>query len=105
MQKLFSDNSIPPMIYYPFLGKENLLSTVTFRAHIMSKCVLMQSKVISKIERLFSDSNFDTKNKVIAVRWNDNRFVSVMINFEETESTLIVQERVKICRKLDTMPI
>ncbi|GFQ91639.1 hypothetical protein TNCT_305761 [Trichonephila clavata] len=94
MQNFFSDNFYTSHELSSIL-EENLFFAVTLGAHIMSKCALIQSKVISKMESLFSDSNFDTKNKVIAVRWNDNRFVSVMTNFEETKSALETKDRTR----------
>ena len=65
----------------------------------------MCSKKMSKMERGFSDSSFDTKNKISAVRWNDNRVVSVITNFEETKSISTVERRVKGGRKQVKMPV
>ncbi|GBN17971.1 hypothetical protein AVEN_161555-1 [Araneus ventricosus] len=36
------------------------------------------------MDRGASDRKFDVKNEIAAVRWNDNRVVSVITNFEDT---------------------
>nr|XP_042911776.1 piggyBac transposable element-derived protein 3-like [Parasteatoda tepidariorum] len=46
-----------------------------------------------------SDALFDKANKIAAVRWNDNRVVSLLSNFEETKVYGKIQRRVKGDRK------
>ncbi|GBN95772.1 hypothetical protein AVEN_200048-1 [Araneus ventricosus] len=42
-----------------------------------------------------SDSKFDTKNEIAAVRWNDNRVVSLITYFEDTRCFTKVERRMK----------
>ncbi len=65
----------------------------------------MPSKTIPKMERCSLDSSFDTKNKVAAVLWHDNRGVSVITNFEETKSVSTVERKIKGARTHVKIPV
>ncbi|GBL60244.1 PiggyBac transposable element-derived protein 3 [Araneus ventricosus] len=47
------------------------------------------------MDRGTSDRKFDTKNEIAAVRWSDNRVVSLITNFEDTRCFTKVERRMK----------
>lgn len=104
IHKIYMDNFFTSHELLSILATKNFFVTGTVREHRMFKCPLMSSKAMSKLERGFSDSRFDTRNKIAAVRWNDNRVVSVITNFEETKSISTVERRVKGGRKQVKIP-
>ncbi|GBM56142.1 hypothetical protein AVEN_107721-1 [Araneus ventricosus] len=70
----------------------------------MAKCLLKSSKILGKMDRGTSDRKFDTKNEIAAVRWNDNRVVSLITNFEDTRCFTKVDRRMKCGKQKVDIP-
>ncbi|GBL78069.1 Phospholysine phosphohistidine inorganic pyrophosphate phosphatase [Araneus ventricosus] len=81
------------------LQQKEFCATGTSRDNQMAKCPLISLKSLAKTERGTSDALFDEANKIAAVRWNDNRVVSLLTNFEVTKVHSKVQRHVKGGRK------
>lgn len=77
------------------LQQKGFCATGTVRDNRMAQCPPMSSKQLAKIERGTSDALSDKANEVAVVRWNDNRVVSLLTNFETTKVHSKVQRRVK----------
>ena len=58
-------------------------ATGTARENRLKKCPLTDSKLMKKKERGVYESYCD--GKVLAVKWNDNRPVTVVTNFDSSE--------------------
>lgn len=86
------------------LKEKGFCATGTVRDNRMGKCPLVPLKQFSKRERGSSNALFDKVNKIAAVRWNDNRVVSLLTNFEETKVKSKVERRVKGGRKEIDIP-
>ncbi|GBM96447.1 PiggyBac transposable element-derived protein 3 [Araneus ventricosus] len=72
-----------------------LVATGIVRENRTAKCPLKSSKILGKMDRGTSDRKFDTKNEIAAVRWSDNRVVSLITNFEDTRCFTTVERRMK----------
>ncbi|XP_054709242.1 piggyBac transposable element-derived protein 3-like [Uloborus diversus] len=70
----------------------------------MAECSLKSVKELPKTERGTSDAAFHSANEIAAVRWNDNRVVSLMSNFENTKVKNKVEHWVKEGRKEVDVP-
>ncbi|GBN31562.1 hypothetical protein AVEN_100074-1 [Araneus ventricosus] len=81
------------------LQQKGFCATGTVRDNRMAKCPLISLKSLDKTEKGTSDALFDKANKIAAARWNDNRVVSLLTNFEVTKVHSEVQRRVKGGRK------
>ncbi|GBL97910.1 hypothetical protein AVEN_127016-1 [Araneus ventricosus] len=61
----------------------------------MEKFPLKSPKILGKMARGTSNRKFDTKNEIANVRWNDNRVVLLITNFEDTRCFTKVERRMK----------
>ncbi|GBN10987.1 hypothetical protein AVEN_184316-1 [Araneus ventricosus] len=87
------------------LQQKGFCANGTFRDNRMSKFPLISLKSLAKTERRTSDAFFfDEANKIAGVRWNDNRVVLLLTNFEVTKVHSKVQRRVKGGRKDVVVP-
>ncbi|GBM96864.1 PiggyBac transposable element-derived protein 3 [Araneus ventricosus] len=83
------------------LRQKGFFATGTVSDNRMAKCPLISLKSLAKTQRRTSDALFHKANKIAAVRWNDNRVVSLLINFEVNknaeQSTASCERRQKGC--------
>lgn len=93
--KIYMDNFFSSYDLFVSLKAKNCFATGTVRENRMGKCPIKSSKILRKMDRGTSDRKFDTKNEIAAVRWNDNRFVSLITNFEDTRCFTKVERRMK----------
>lgn len=97
--RIYMDNFFTSHGLMVRLQQKGFCATGTVRDNRMAKCPLICLKSLAKTERGTSDALFDEANKIAAVRWNDNRVVSLLTNFEATKVNGKVQRRVKGARK------
>ncbi|XP_054720347.1 piggyBac transposable element-derived protein 3-like [Uloborus diversus] len=102
--KVYMDNFFTSHGLLVRLKQREFCATGTVRVNRMAKCPLKSVKDLSKTERGTSDAAFDAANKIAAVRWNDNRVVSLMSNFEDTKVKNKVDRRIKGGRKEVDVP-
>ncbi|GBN82213.1 PiggyBac transposable element-derived protein 3 [Araneus ventricosus] len=93
--KIYMDNFFTSYDLLVSLRDKRFFATGTVRENRMAKCPLKSSKILGKMDRGTSDRKFDTKNEIAAVRWNDNRVVSLINNFEDTRCFTKVERRMK----------
>ncbi|GBN51322.1 PiggyBac transposable element-derived protein 3 [Araneus ventricosus] len=93
--KIYKDNFLTSYDHFVSLRGKRFFATGTVRENRMAKCLLKSSKILEKMDRGISDRKFDTKNEIAAVRWNDNRVVSLITNFEDTRCFTKVERRMK----------
>lgn len=60
-------------------------ATGTIRENRTQKCPLKSTKELEKNGRGSYDYQFDQKNKIFAVKWNDNKCVTLATNFDAIE--------------------
>ncbi|GBO12582.1 hypothetical protein AVEN_170631-1 [Araneus ventricosus] len=97
--RIYMDNFFTSHRLMVRLQQKRFCATGTVRDNGMAKFPLISLKSLAKTERGTSDALFDKANKIAAVRWNDNRVVSLLTNFEVTKVLSKVQRRVKGGRK------
>ncbi|XP_050295699.1 piggyBac transposable element-derived protein 2-like [Anthonomus grandis grandis] len=66
-------------------------ATGTIRENRSPKCPTKSSKELEKEPRGAYDWHFDSSQKILVVKWNDSRCVSVATNFDTLLPTTIVQ--------------
>ncbi|GBM38923.1 PiggyBac transposable element-derived protein 3 [Araneus ventricosus] len=93
--KIYMDNFFTSYDLFVSLRDKRFFATGTVRENRIAKCPLKSSKILGKMDRGTSDRKFDTKNEIAAVRWNDNRVVSLITNFEDTRCFTKVERRMK----------
>ncbi len=93
--KIYMDNFFSSYDLFVQLRNKEFFATGTVRENRMGKCPLKPSKTLGKMDRGTSDRKFDTKNEIAVVRWNDNRVVSLITNFEDTRCFSKVERRMK----------
>ena len=85
------DNPLFHVIYFSIFFTSHLLLVQlrekSFRATELldartTKCLLKPAKDMTKMKRGTYDYRFDTKSKMIAVRWKDNKPVTLASNFD-----------------------
>jgi hypothetical protein len=101
---IYMDNFFTSHGLFERLGQREFFVTGTVRENRVAKCPLRPSKDMAKLERGASDARFDTTNKIAAVRWHDNRVVTLLTNFEDTRCLTKVERRVKGGRKEVDIP-
>lgn len=57
-------------------------ATGTIRENRTAKCPVQATKELEKLPRGSYDYRFDNKNKILLVKWNDNKCVSMATNFD-----------------------
>lgn len=77
------------------MKKKGFFMTGTVRENRIGKCPLELSSSMKKKDRGTSDKCFDTNNEIGIVRWNDNKVVTVVTNFESLDAKNEVQRRTK----------
>ena len=64
------------------LREKGFRATRTIRDVRITNCPLKPAKEINKMKRGTYDYRFDTENKIIAVRWKNNKSVALAFNFD-----------------------
>ncbi|XP_054715329.1 piggyBac transposable element-derived protein 3-like [Uloborus diversus] len=93
--KIYMDNFFSSYNLFSHLRSKQFFATGTVRENRMGKCPLKSSKILGNMDRGTSDRKFDVNNEIAAVRWNDNRVVSLITNFEDTRCFKKVERRMK----------
>lgn len=58
-------------------------ATGTLRKNRVSRCPLQSDKALQKMKRGSYDAQFDSKNNITILKWNDNNCVTIGTNFDE----------------------
>lgn len=77
------------------MKNKGFFMTGTVRENRVAKCPLELSTNMKKKDRGTIDKCYDTKNEIGIVRWNDNKVVTVVTNFESLDPKNEVQRRNK----------
>ncbi|XP_035206798.1 piggyBac transposable element-derived protein 3-like [Stegodyphus dumicola] len=80
--RVYFDNFFTSHALLKKLKELKFRASGTIRANRTEKCPIMDDKKMSKKERGFYDSKFDTTNKILVVKWKDNKCVSLATNFD-----------------------
>ena len=80
--ELYFDNLFTSRALLGELRSRGIRATGTVRENRMEKCPTRPTKDLQKDKRGAFDYHFETTEKVLAVRWNDNNVASVMTNFD-----------------------
>ena len=89
--RVYFDNLFTSRQLLITLASEGYRATGTVRENRTDKCPLTDSKTLAKKSRGSYEMMFDTSEEITAVRWNDNRCVTVMSNFETDQPTARVK--------------
>ena len=79
---IYFDNFFTSHALLKKLKEMQFRASGTIRENRTEKCPLMDDKKMSKKERGFYDSKFDKTNEILAVKWKDNKNVSLATNFD-----------------------
>ncbi|CAL1300851.1 unnamed protein product [Larinioides sclopetarius] len=77
------------------LRKSGFRATGTIRSDRIQHCPLEIDSTFKKTSRGSNDFYFDEKNKITAVKWNDNKCVTLATNFDIIEPLTSVSRRKK----------
>ena len=64
------------------LAENGIGGTGTLRANCTDKCSIKDNKAIEKESRGTYNFRYDTTNKILVVRWNDNSVVTLASNYQ-----------------------
>ena len=78
-----------------YLGEKGFGTTGTLRANRTEKCPLEEAKLMKKKAKGEMDYKYDTSNKLLVVRWNDNSIVTIASNCQSVEP---VRKATRYCR-------
>ena len=74
------------------LREKGFRATETIRDVRITNCPLKPAKEINKMKRGTYDYRFDTENKIIAVRWKNNKSVALAFNFDRIKPLAITKQ-------------
>ncbi|KFM60345.1 PiggyBac transposable element-derived protein 2, partial [Stegodyphus mimosarum] len=80
--RVYFDNFFTSHALLKKLKELKFRASGTIRENRTEKCPIMDDKKMSKKERGFYDSKFDTTNEILVVKWKDNKCVSLATNFD-----------------------
>ncbi|KAF2892438.1 hypothetical protein ILUMI_13736 [Ignelater luminosus] len=86
----FENNLLIYLANKPFRGPG------TIRENRLQKCPLEDSRTVKKSKQGSFDYRYDTNREICLVRWNDNRCVNMVTNYDTISLMATVQ---KYCRK------
>ncbi|XP_067940667.1 piggyBac transposable element-derived protein 3-like [Watersipora subatra] len=93
--KIFADNFFTSLGLITALNDRGMRYTGTVRKNRMGQCTLLQEKGLKKKGRGTIDYRVDQNHKIIAVRWYDNRAVSLLSSVTGVEPTQQIRRWVK----------
>lgn len=82
---IYFDNFFSSHALFHMLNEMGFRATGTIRENRTKKCPMKSSKELEKEERGSYDYQFDEKNEILMVKWNDNKCVSLGSNFDTVE--------------------
>ncbi|XP_067939618.1 piggyBac transposable element-derived protein 3-like [Watersipora subatra] len=85
--KIFADNFFTSLGLITALNERGMRYTGTVRKNRMGQCTLLQEKELKKKGRGTIDYRVDQNHNIIAVRWYDNRAVSLLSSVTGVEPT------------------
>jgi hypothetical protein len=85
------DNYFSSYDLLKILKDNGFRATGTIRDNRAGKCPLKSVKEVEKSKRGMYDHRFDQKNKILMVRWNDNKCVTMGTNFDTVEPICAVR--------------
>lgn len=88
---IFFDNLFTSRGLLTILTEKNMRATGTVRENRLQQCPVKASKVMTKEERGSYDYRFDKKKEILVVKWNDNKVVSVMTNYDSVDPLTTAQ--------------
>lgn len=82
---IYFDNLFTSRQLMVTLAEEGYRATGTVQERRTAHCPLPESKVMAKTDRGTFETWFDTSEEIAVTRWNDNRCVTVMSNFDSDQ--------------------
>ena len=76
------DNRFTSLNLLTMLARNGIGWTGTLRANRTDKCPIKDNKAIGKESRGTYDFRYDSANKILVVRWNDNSVVTLFSNWQ-----------------------
>lgn len=90
---VYMDNFFTSYSLASLLQEKKIFFTGTIREQRIKNCPIASTKIMKKKGRGYSESRFDEVTESAVVRWNDNRVVTVITNFENVSSSSEVTRR------------
>ncbi|XP_066258244.1 piggyBac transposable element-derived protein 2-like [Euwallacea similis] len=79
---IYFDNFFSSHALFVRLKEMKFRATGTIRENRTARCPVQPTKELERLPRGSYDFRFDTENKILVVKWNDNKCVSIASNFD-----------------------